>query len=218
MIKAILWDNDGVLVDTEKLFFKATHDTLARVGITLSTERFIDFSLVRGFGLCDYMKAEGLDDSDCESLRLERNRLYSNLLAQESTLFDGVSQTLEALFGTYKMGVVTSSQKEHFDIIHKSTGILKYFDFVLTSDECENTKPHPEQYLKGLKRIGVKRDECVVVEDSPRGLTAANRAGLQCLMIPHEMSMPELYEGRYMLIDTIRHVIGALDSLNRQQG
>jgi HAD superfamily hydrolase (TIGR01509 family) len=160
------------------------------------------------------MKAGGLDDSECEQLRIERNGLYSELLSRESSLIDGVAQTLSALYGTYRMGVVTSSQREHFDIIHRSTGIIQYFDFVLTSDDCVNTKPHPEPYIKGLSLMGVKSDECVVVEDSPRGLIAANRAGIRCLMIPHELSVPERFQGEFELLDTIRDVVDAVGSMN----
>lgn len=214
MIKAILWDNDGVLVDTEKLFFQATRDTLASVGMTLSQELFVEFSLIKGYGLCDYMKAGGLDPAECEALRIERNKLYSSLLMGTPTLIDGVRETMEALSGRYIMGVVTSSQREHFDIIHQSTGLRGYFDFVITSDECDQTKPHPEPYLKGLERTGVDKSECVVVEDSARGLMAANRAGLQCLMIPHDLSDPGTYQGDHVLLRSIRDIPDALARLD----
>lgn len=213
MIKAILWDNDGVLVDTETYFFRATKEILSTLGVGLSKERFIDFSLVKGYGLCDYMDAAGLDVSDCEPLRLKRNSLYSSYLKTAETLMDGVKETLQALHGRYAMGIVTSSLKEHFDIIHEKTGILSFFDFVITSDECENTKPHPEPYLKALERVGVKGSECLAVEDSSRGLKAANRAGIRCLMIPHELSQPENYEGDYLLLENIKDVTRTIETM-----
>jgi HAD superfamily hydrolase (TIGR01509 family) len=213
MIKAILWDNDGVLVDTEHYFFRATQETLASVGVPLSKEQFIDFSLVKGYGLWEYLMAGGVDVPDCEAIRQRRNRLYSEYLRSAHTLIDGVAETLEALHGRYAMGVITSSQKEHFDIIHEKTGILRYFDFVITSDECENTKPHPEPYLKGLDRIGVSCGECLAVEDSARGLASANNAGIRCLMIPHSLSAPESYKGDYLLLESVRDVAGTIEKL-----
>ncbi len=206
MIKAILWDNDGVLVDTETWFFRATKDILAEQGVHLEKEQFIEYSLVKGYGFCDYMAAAGLDVSGCEPLRIRRNERYSAYLREAHTLIDGVRETLETLHGRYTMGIVTSSQRVHFDIIHEKTGILRYFDFVITSDECANTKPHPEPYLKGLALAGVDGSECLAVEDSARGLAAANRAGIRCLMIPHELSAPENYEGNYLILDSIRDV------------
>ncbi len=213
MIKAILWDNDGVLVDTETYFFRATREILATLGVSLTQERFIDFSLVKGYGLCDYMAAEGLDVSGCEPLRLERNRLYASYLRNADTLMDGVPETLSLLHKRYTMGIVTSSQREHFDIIHEKTDILKYFDFVITSDECRNTKPHPEPYLKGLAMAGTDSSQCLVVEDSARGLTAANRAGITCLMIPHALSGPENYSGDYHLLTSVRDVPRIIETL-----
>jgi HAD superfamily hydrolase (TIGR01509 family) len=214
MIKAILWDNDGVLVDTEKYFFQATRETLASVGMTLTQELFIEFSLIKGYGLCEYMQAGGLDPEACEELRLTRNRRYSELLSGTPTLIDGVRQTLEILHGRVAMGVVTSSAREHFDIIHRSTGLTGFFDFVITSDECEQTKPHPEPYLKGLERLKVRPEECVAVEDSARGLVAANRAKLHCLMIPHALSAPETYTGQYILLESINDVPEKLTLIN----
>lgn len=214
MIKAILWDNDGVLVDTEHLFYMATKETLATVGVDLSQERFIEFSLVKGNGLADYLKTGGLNPEDWESLRIQRNHRYSELLREKPTLIDGVVETLESLYGNYKMGVVTSSRSDHFDIIHTSTGILHFFDFVLTSADYQNTKPNPEPYLLGLEKTGVKKEECIIVEDSARGLTAANRAGIQCLMIPNSLSRVETYKGSYRLLNSIRDVISVIEEIN----
>lgn len=216
MIKAILWDNDGVLVATEALFFQATRETLARVGMELSQAMFIDFSLVRGYGLVDYLKAAGLDTARWEDLRVERNNRYADLLTQTPTLIDGVRETLETLYGRYIMGVVTSSRRDHFEIIHRSTGLLEFFDFVITSNDCEQTKPHPEPYLKGLARAGADASTCVAIEDSARGLMAANRAGLHCLMIPHALSDPGRYRGDYRVLGTIREVPAALVTLDKK--
>lgn len=216
MIKAILWDNDGILVDTEKLFYQATKETLATAGIDLKKDLFIEFSLVRGNGLKDYLLHAGVSGEDWESLRKVRNDRYSELLTESATLIDGVTETLETLFGNYTMGIVTSSRSDHFDIIHRSTGILHYFDFVLTSADYINTKPDPEPYLLGLKRTGVDKHECVVIEDSARGLTAANKAGIPCLMIPNEMSCIETYKGDFKLLNSVRDVPDTLDKMSRE--
>lgn len=211
MIKAILWDNDGVLVDTEILFFEATRKTLASVGIDLTRDLFIEFSLIRGAGLCDYLNENNVDTRRCDELRKQRSAVYSDLLKKEPRLIKGVKQVLQSLSGHYKMGIVTSSRKEHFDIIHTNTGILDYFDFVLTREDYQNSKPDPEPYLKGLEMTGVKPSECVVIEDSARGLTAANRAGLFCFMIPNELSSPETYDGKYTLLESCSDIIRQLN-------
>ncbi len=214
MIKALLWDNDGVLVDTEKLFYKATRDTLSTVGIHLSVEKFIEFSLVKGAGLWSFMKDSGFSHSQCEDLRNSRNRLYASLLSEQSLLIEGVPKVLEQLSTKFKMAIVTSSRLDHFEIIHRSTMILHHFEFVLTSDDYSKTKPNPEPYLLGLKKIGFKSDECLVIEDSARGLTSANKAGMKCLMIPNDLSKPETYKGDYILLDSVKEVASTVACLN----
>ena len=210
MIKAVLWDNDGVLVDTEKLFFQATKKTLAPVGIELPRDLFVEYSLIKGVGLRDYLTKYNLDPELYEDLRKKRSTEYSNLLKTKTELITGVSETLKSLYSCYKMGIVTSSRKHHFEIIHKNTNILKYFDFVLTREDYTNSKPDPEPYLKGLEMIGVKPEECIAIEDSARGLKSANRAGIFCLMIPNELSLPETYDGAYKLLGHCSEIIGFL--------
>jgi len=86
MIKAIFWDNDGVLVDTERLYFRATQQVLATVGIPLTTAQYIDLFLVQGTGAWHLAAEHGLSPSAIEQLRHERNTLYSTLLGQEPLL------------------------------------------------------------------------------------------------------------------------------------
>ena len=210
MIKAVLWDNDGVLVDTEKLFFEATKNTLASVGVELSRELFVEYSLIKGIGLREYLTHYNLDPGLYESLRKKRSTEYSRLLETKTELIEGINQTLNFLYDHYKMGIVTSSRKQHFEIIHKNTNILKYFKFVLTREDYRNSKPDPEPYLKGLDMIDVKPEECIVIEDSARGLKSANRAGIFCLMIPNQLSSPETYNGDYKLLNHSSEIIDFL--------
>ena len=210
MIKAVLWDNDGVLVDTEKLFFEATKNTLASVGVELSRELFVEYSLIKGVGLREYLTHYNLSLGLYESLRKKRSIEYSRLLETKTELIEGINQTLKFLHDHYKMGIVTSSRKQHFEIIHKNTNILKYFKFVLTREDYRNSKPDPEPYLKGLDMIDVKPEECIVIEDSARGLKSANRAGIFCLMIPNQLSSPETYNGDYKLLNHSSEIIDFL--------
>src|SRR5262245_30243482 len=127
MIKALFWDNDGVLVDTERFYFQATQQVLATVGIPLSEAQYIELFLVQGQGAWHLAAAKGLQPAAVAALRDERNAIYSALLARESLLIDGVREVLASLHGKYTMGIVTSSESDHFEIIHRTTGILPYF-------------------------------------------------------------------------------------------
>jgi HAD superfamily hydrolase (TIGR01509 family) len=206
MIKAILWDNDGVLVDTEPLYFRATRETLAKVGVELTQGLYVEHILRDSHGAWHLAAEKGASSAEIDRMRDERNARYEQLLRQGNTAISGAEETLANLHGKFKMGIVTSSRPDHFEIIHQSTGLLRYFDFVVTSLEFTHYKPHPEPYLVGLKRIGHSKDECIVIEDSPRGLMAANAAGIRCLVIPTELTQGDDFSGAYMVLNAITDV------------
>ena len=205
MIKAILWDNDGVLVDTERLYFQATREILARVGVNLTREMFVEYLLKKGKSVWHLAAEKGTPPDRVDRMREERNARYSQLLQEENTVIAGVAETLPKLH-QFTMGIVTTSRREHFDIIHRASGLLQYFAFILTREDYEKSKPDPEPYLRGLEKTGVERSECIVIEDSKRGLTAATRAGLRCLVIPTELNRDDDFSEAYMVLDAITDV------------
>jgi len=188
MIEAIFWDNDGVLVDTEHLYFKATQEVLATAGIPLTEADYIDLFLVQGRGAWHLAADRGMSADEIERLRTARNVLYDRWLGETPLLMDGVTSVLRALHGRYLMGVVTSSRRDHFDTAHATTGLLQYFDFVLTAADFRRVKPDPEPYLRAVARSGVDPSACVAIEDSERGLEAAKEAGIRCFVVPTRLT------------------------------
>jgi HAD superfamily hydrolase (TIGR01509 family) len=208
--KAIFWDNDGVLVDTEYVYFEATRDVLASVGIQLSEELYKDLFLVQGRGAWHLARERGISANEIARLRQERNDLYGTWLAKEPRLVEGITDVLDALHGRFRMGVVTSSRRDHFDVIHRQTGLLKYFDFVLTADDLRRVKPDPEPYLRAVERSGVDRDACVAIEDSERGLESARRAGVRCIVVPTALTRGTAFAAADRVLDGIGEVLDVL--------
>jgi HAD superfamily hydrolase (TIGR01509 family) len=210
MIKAIFWDNDGVLVDTERLYYIATQRVLATVGVPLTKEQYIELLLVQGKGAWHLAAEKGVTPDGIEKLRHERNTLYSSLLGQEHLVIDGVQDVLEPLNKRYVMGIVTSSRQDHFAIIHRQTGFLKYFQFALTADDYSHSKPHPEPYLLAVERSGFHTEECLVVEDSERGLTASKKAGIRCIVVPNEFTRRSNFVGAYKVMGSLKDLLAEL--------
>jgi HAD superfamily hydrolase (TIGR01509 family) len=202
MIKAVLWDNDGVLVDTEELYFKATREVFSEIGVDLTAELFDQISLMQGRSTFYLAAAQGLKAEDIARLRADRNRRYSDLLRKGVRVLDGVEDTLRQLRGRVLMGVVTSSRREHFEIIHVGTGLLHFFDFVLTREDYGKSKPNPDPFLTAIKRNGLKRQHCIIVEDSERGLAAAKAAGIRCIMVPNSLTKDDDFSGAYPYNET----------------
>jgi len=206
MIKAIFWDNDGVLVDTERLYFQATQETLESVGVALDQEHYIEFFLRQGRGAWHLLEERGVSAQEIERLRRRRNDLYSELLQREACAIDGVAGTLELLHGKYVMGIVTSSRRDHFDIIHSRCNLLQYFDFILTAADFERVKPHPDPYLAALERSGARPHECVAIEDSERGLQAATDAGIRCIVIPTALTAGGNFASAYRVLERVEQL------------
>jgi HAD superfamily hydrolase (TIGR01509 family) len=211
VLEAILWDNDGVLVDTERLYFESTREVLHEAGVYLTEELFKTISLREGRSCFDLVTTgRGIRSKQISLLRQKRNILYRNLLRSGVRPIDGVEHTLRMLRGRACMGVVTSSQREHFDIIHAATGLLPYFDFVLTRESYEHSKPNPDPFLTAIRTGGFKKERCIVIEDSQRGLRAATAAGIRCIVIPNRLTMDGDFSGAYEIYPTIREASNEL--------
>ena len=208
-LAAIFWDNDGVLVDTEGLYFEATRAVLANVGVTLDEARYIDLGLRQGRSAFDLVA----DRSAVDALRAARNTRYSEMLHAGIAAIDGIDETLACLHGSLVMGIVTSSNRDHFELMHGHTGLLRYFDFWLANDAYPRTKPHPDGYLAALQHCGLRPEQCLVVEDSERGLTAARAAGLRCVAIPSGMTRGGEFRGAHAVLESVRELPDVIAAL-----
>ena len=202
----VFWDNDGVLVDTEGLYFRATQTVLAKVGVQLTAEQFKEISLRRGESTLQLAAEEGIGDEQIDLLRAERDRIYTEFLGSQSWAIDGVEEVLRALHGKVRTGVVTGTCREHFEIAHSQTGLSQYLDFVITREDCQQLKPHPGLYLTALERHHVHPEECIVVEDSERGVASAVAAGLECLIVLSEWTKDGDFRGAAKVLANIRCV------------
>jgi HAD superfamily hydrolase (TIGR01509 family) len=201
-IKGILWDNDGVLVNTEHLFYESNRELFAEHGIDLTPQQFFDWFLIENCGAWHLLHDKGYSKTDTDALRASRNARYSRLLASADRLaVDGIEHTLHRLWKRIPMGVVTSAKAEHFDLIHQKLQLRRFFDFVVTEEDASDSKPSPEPYLLGLKRLGIAASECLAVEDSPRGLQAARAAGIACIVLKHPLTHGFLFDGAYRVVN-----------------
>ncbi|NRR32290.1 HAD family phosphatase [Oxalobacteraceae bacterium] len=214
MLKAVLWDNDGVLVDTEQLFYEANRDLFRPHQIELSERQFFDWYLADNCGAWHLLAERGFTLEQMNAMRDGRNARYALRLARETIpAIAGVSALLERLAPRLRMGVVTSSTTEHFDIIHARLDLRRHFEFILTAETYVHSKPSPEPYLLGLERLGLDAADCVVVEDSPRGLQAARSAGLRCIVLRHALTRHHDFPGALRVVDDMAQLRQALEQL-----
>ncbi|WP_308921593.1 HAD family phosphatase [Janthinobacterium sp. J1-1] len=212
-IRGVLWDNDGVLVNTEQLFYESNRDLLLPYGIDLTPKQFFDWFLDNNYGAWHLLLGQGHNLTLVDRLRLERKRLFGERLRQARQLaMPGMDHLLDTLRPHVGMGVVTSAYHEHFELSHAHSGLRQQFDFVLTRESYGASKPAPDGYLLGLQHLGLAADECVAVEDAPRGLRAANAAGLECIILRNQMNRHHAFDGAFCVVESVAELAEVLAS------
>ena len=187
MKKYILFDHDGVLVDTEFWYYKAGERALADIGFTLDKEQYLR-NMTQSMGTWAQARASGIDEATISQQRAVRDVYYQEYLRTEDIEIDGVLETLEELSNYVRMAIVTTAKGVDFEIIHEKRQVTKLMDFVLVREDYDKAKPHPEPYLTGLKRLGAAKEETLVVEDSSRGLNSAVAAGIDCAIVHNDFT------------------------------
>jgi len=217
--KYILFDHDGVLVETEQWYYLANKRALASLGIDLPRDAYL-VNMANGVSAWEEARVSGISESDIKRCRELRNRYYREYLVTEDIEIEGVLQTLAELADTYRMGIVTTSKPPDFALIHERRSILDHMEFHLTRGDYERAKPHPEPYLRGLQCFGATAAETVVVEDSARGLKSAIAAGIDCIVVAnkfteaHDLSKAT---GRVATFRELPSTIKGLTSLARRR-
>lgn len=213
MKQYILFDNDGVLVETEPWYFTASAEILASVGIELTQERYRDI-MINGQSAFLLAEEQGYPPEEVEALRAQRNERYQHYIRTEEIAISGVEEVLATLSEHYRMGIVTSALRQDFELIHNRRGIMDYMEFALCSGEYGRAKPYPDPYLKGLEQFTAHPHEAIVVEDSERGLRAAVQAGIDCVVVHNDFTTSHDFSTATHRIDHLGQLHALLDSLS----
>jgi beta-phosphoglucomutase len=185
MIKAVIFDWDGTLADTKKAVVQSFQKVLSEAGCRVSDE-FIERrigigtkkTIIEAYREC-HMR---LDVLTLEKLAKEKIRIQAKL-TDIVILLEGVTELLEALRGKTKIALATMSHRKVIDKLLIAKKIGGYFDVVVTADEITKPKPDPEVFLVSATKLGVKPEDCVVVEDSVFGVKAAKAAKMKCIAV-----------------------------------
>ena len=188
--RALVFDFDGLILDTETPEFRAWQELFAAHGGTLTTADWAHVigSLDSGWNPAVELGRQTGETYDEAALRAAWKPRQVELLAQE-TIRPGVLELLEeARLRGIGLAVASSSRRGWVQGNLERLGVFDSFDAVATGDEVEWTKPDPAVYLLALERLGVPAATAVALEDSPNGVRAAKGAGIRCVAVPNDVS------------------------------
>ena len=213
-ITAVLFDMDGLVLDTEKLYTRFWQEAACACGYPMTKEQALGMrSLNRGAGLSKMQSYFG-PDVDYDFIRQKRIELMDAFVEKEGvTLKPGIHELLAFLKERgIKTAIATSSPMERTVLYLTSVGLQNSFDELVSGYMVERGKPEPDIYLYAAEKLGVKPEECMVLEDSPAGILAAHRAGCMPVMIP-DQDEPDEETGKllYAKAESLATVISLLN-------
>jgi len=200
MIRGILFDMDGVLVDSEPFICKSAVLMFGELGLKVSPEDFIPFV---GMGENRYIggvaEKYGLS-VDIAQAKARTYQIYKTIIKGRLTSLPGVREFINKCRKKgFKLAVATSADQVKMEANLNEINLLPdLFHTTVNGLEVENKKPHPDIYLKASKRLGLKPEECLVVEDAPSGVKAAVAAGCRCLAVTSSFTRNELVEADWI--------------------
>jgi HAD superfamily hydrolase (TIGR01509 family) len=216
MFDAILFDNDGVLVDTERLYFQACQEILKEMfGIELTLHTYQEYGYTKGIGTTGWLQEKNFSDGVISQYQKSRDRRYEYFLSRSVTPMSYVEELLKFLRQeSVSTAIVTATFRAHLDLAHSQTGLLDFFSFAITHDDVERGKPFPDGYLLAAKRLTVAPGNCLVLEDSPRGVVAGKSAGMTVWAIPSDQTKELDFTEADEVFDSLEEVLFKLQSSN----
>ena len=189
-LQGILFDFDGLILDTETPIFQAWEEKFKEYGKTLLLEEWAE---ILGKSIDHLGPIEGFlngfsDENKRKEIQEEVRQKESKLVFKKKPLPGVVELMIKAKEQGLMLGIVSSSDQDWVHSHLNRLELMDYFDHTSCADDVEIAKPDPALYNLGLKKAGLAREKVLVLEDSPNGVLAAKRAGLYCVAVPNQLT------------------------------
>ncbi|TNF85841.1 MAG: HAD family phosphatase [Gammaproteobacteria bacterium] len=182
MLECVIFDLDGLMVDSEPLQYRAYRDAFAHYGFELSLSQWTQWRMLEASPR-RWVEASGLP-IDSEELRTRKKLIYDQMIATELTLKPGVVTLVDELAASYRLSVASGSRHESIYGCLERFSLLHHFDHLCSATAVERSKPYPDVYLHALGLLQADASATVALEDSPTGLAAATAADIRCVVCP----------------------------------
>jgi len=209
MLKAAIFDMDGVIIDSEPLHYKAYHRMFDELGIKVPAELYNSLTGKSTLNLCEQLKSEFSLSQSPEELATIKRKYYDKIFETDKT-FDLISGVRELIKNYFDNGLTlvlaSSATRFSIDRIFNRFELDTYFKAKISGAELPFSKPHPEIFTKAAKASGFQPNECIVIEDATNGVEAAKSAGIYCVGFDSEHSKNQDYSKADLVINDFEEI------------
>lgn len=203
MLKAVIFDFDGVITDSEILHLRAFNRVLAQYGIEITTKayykNYLGLTDFECFKLVADERQLALDDQRIANLMKQKTQIFEQLAETEGKIIEGVHDFLKMLEqNNILMAICSGAVQAEIELILEQARLRHFFAAIVSADQIKKGKPHPEGFLLTLQRLNHERDDpilreqCIVIEDSRWGLEAAKAAGMHTIAVTNSYDADQL--------------------------
>ncbi|MFH1585778.1 MAG: HAD family phosphatase [archaeon] len=213
-IKAVIFDMDGVLIDSIKYVLKSFNEVLKKDGVHITKDEMSKFNGRPLEDMLAWLKRDHNITYSPEEFEEKALALQLKLMREEFKDNKKLINLIETLKAKdLKLAVATSSLRGRAEKILGLLEVKDYFDVILTAEDVTNHKPNPEVFLKAAKKLGVNPEECVVIEDAANGIQAAKKGGMKAIALLTEFQTKKELKDADFIIDSLDELNEKLDEL-----
>jgi HAD superfamily hydrolase (TIGR01509 family) len=205
LIDAVIFDLDGLLIDSESVWDEARREYVAEHAGTWREDATRAMMGMASIEWSRYVRDQLGVDRPPETISEEVAQRVSDLYREHLPLLPGAREAVQRLAARWPLGLATSSNREVIDLVLELAGLASAFRATVSSEEVGRGKPAPDVYLEVARRLGVSAESCVAIEDSQNGILSASAAGMRVIAVPNSEFPPgdEAMEAAALVLDSL---------------
>jgi len=204
MTKGVIFDMDGVLIDSEPLYRRINSSLFSRFGFSLSNDEYSEFVGTSDKDMWQRLRKRYNLTESIETINTIRREKHVNFFsAADLKPMNGAIELLEYIKrNDIKLALASSTPEEIVNIVMKRTGMNEYFKIRVCGDQVERSKPEPEIFIKAIEKLGIPKEDGIIIEDSENGVKAAVRAGVKVVGFQSDDGSQDL-SGAFAIIHSL---------------